>query len=137
MQRRKAVLCMHICNGRGIAAVWRFPSDEFKSSWISEKCFTNGSVQCTTFWNDAILSHADLSASDYFRRLELVQLLIHTIWNDSYFPDTILFIDEVTFTREVVINPHNARTRSLENIHTIVMSKVQQKYSVKIWAGIL
>lgn len=78
-----------------------------------------------------------LADGDYPLRVEFVRWMLDATQNDSQFPATVLFSDEACFTREGVVNTHNAHMWSSENPHITVSSKVQHRFSINIWAGIL
>ncbi|KFM75296.1 hypothetical protein X975_04385, partial [Stegodyphus mimosarum] len=53
------------------------------------------------------------------------------------FPATVLFLDHACFTRERMVNMHNMHVWLSENTHRTVLLKMQHKFGINIWVGIL
>ncbi|KAL2731730.1 transposase-like protein, partial [Vespula squamosa] len=66
----------------------------------------------------------------------MINLLQISIAN-QHFLSTILFTDEVEFSRDGIMNFHNAHHWAEDNPHAILHSKHQQQLNVNLWAEIL
>lgn len=73
-----------------------------------------------------------LGEADYAHLAEFVRWMFDDTRNDTQFPETVLFSDEVCFKREVVVNTHNTHMSSSENPHSTASSKVQHKLDINI-----
>ncbi|GFV28514.1 uncharacterized protein TNCV_3984651 [Trichonephila clavipes] len=54
-----------------------------------------------------------------------------------HFVSSVLFCDEATFSREGVLNTHNAHMWALNNPHSTRPRAMQQRFTVNVWAGIV
>lgn len=96
-------------------------------------------VEGSICWKDAVLPLGDdltpircrLSPSGRYRKL---QVCYH---NCAQFSATVLLLEKACFTREGVVRTHKRHMWSSKNLPITVSSKVQYKFSVNIWAGIL
>ncbi|GBM11271.1 hypothetical protein AVEN_267832-1 [Araneus ventricosus] len=79
-----------------------------------------------------------LTEDDYLHREQFVSwMLAVTTHSNPQFPATVLFTDEASFTREGIVNTHNAHMWAMDNPHASVLWKSQQRFSVNVWAVIL
>ena len=58
-----------------------------------------------------------LNEEDFAARLASAHWYLEMRARDPRFPDTVLFIEEATFTREGMFNSHNSHVWSTENPH--------------------
>ncbi|GFQ70916.1 transposable element Tcb1 transposase [Trichonephila clavata] len=54
-----------------------------------------------------------------------------------HFASTVLFCDEAIFSREGVLNAHNAHMWALSNTHSTQPRAAQQSFTVNVWASIM
>ncbi|KAL2711945.1 hypothetical protein V1478_018180 [Vespula squamosa] len=85
--------------------------------------------------------HERLQNAGSFKKLVLdngrsINLLQISIANQRFL-STILFTDEVEFSRDGIMNFHNAHHWSEDNPRAILHSKQQQQLNVNLWAEIL
>ncbi|KAJ8953310.1 hypothetical protein NQ318_012104 [Aromia moschata] len=78
-----------------------------------------------------------LQPQDYPLRMDFCQLMLDFHHRNIDFVCTILFTDEVTFTRDGILNLHNMHQWSDENPHPIIESHHQQTFLVNVWGGIV
>jgi hypothetical protein len=56
---------------------------------------------------------------------------------DPDFLSCVLFMDEAAFTLDSIVNFHNLHTSADVSPHNILESRHQQRFPLKIWAGVL
>ncbi|GFW46040.1 DUF4817 domain-containing protein [Trichonephila clavipes] len=78
-----------------------------------------------------------LQPDDPPRRVTFAQWFLNQIAADMHFASSMLFCDEATFSREGVINTHNAHMWALNNPHSTQPRAMQQRFTVNVWAGIV
>jgi Transposase. len=78
-----------------------------------------------------------LMPEDLPRRLEFCRIILNHHQHNVEFISSILFTDEATFTRDGLLNLHNAHAWSDENPHATIDSHHQHRFSVNVWAGII
>lgn len=79
----------------------------------------------------------ELYVKDKPRRLEYCRWLLNATEEDYYFVKNILFTDECIFQNNGLNNRHNSHYWATENPHCMLQARIQGKWSVKVWAGIL
>lgn len=78
-----------------------------------------------------------LKVEDYPRRVQFCQWYLQRCIIQPQFPNMVLFSDECTFTREGILNMHNAHLWADENPKEKVVRSYQERFQVNIWAGII
>ena len=63
--------------------------------------------------------------------------LCHWIKAHPELLSVILFTDEASFTRDGINNSRNSLTRSRDNPHETSVTKLQKRFSVNVWCGLL
>jgi hypothetical protein len=81
--------------------------------------------------------HQGLEPRDYPVRLDFCNWLLLNIEADEHFLMNILWSDESQFTRDGVVNTHNAHYWSVENPHWLRETHHQVNWRVNVWCGIL
>ena len=56
--------------------------------------------------------------------------------NNPQFHNSVLFTDELSFTKECLFNTHNEHVWAGNNPHLTTLSKYQERFSVNVSAGI-
>lgn len=72
---------------------------------------------------------------DEERRFDFCNSILNNLENNPSFVNDILWSDECQFTRQGVVNTHNAHYWSLENPHIIRPNRHQVRWSVNVWCG--
>lgn len=66
-----------------------------------------------------------------------MNLYLNISRNNVNFVSTILFTNEATFQRHCLINLRNPHSWAEENPHAVCKTKLQHKFSLNVWAGIV
>lgn len=78
-----------------------------------------------------------LIPADYPSRQQFCEWFLNRINEENHFATNVLVTDECCFSREGVLNFHNAHVWADENPHSIRQNNFQQKFRLNLWAGIL
>jgi hypothetical protein len=78
-----------------------------------------------------------LVPEDYPKRTEFCQWFQHQQDRNELFSRNILACDESLFTRDGIMNYHNAHVWADANPHVIRQGRFQSRFSINLWAGIL
>jgi hypothetical protein len=81
--------------------------------------------------------HQGLEDRDYPCRVDFCNWLTLNIEQQDDFLSNILWTDESQFTRDGVVNTHNAHYWSVENPHWLRETRHQVNWRVNVWCGIL
>lgn len=79
----------------------------------------------------------ELTENDRPLRVTFCTWFRQRVANDVHFCAKVLFTDECCFTRNGIINFHNAHNWSDVNPHATRQQRFQHRFSVNVWAGIL
>ena len=78
-----------------------------------------------------------LNEDDFAPRFTFAHWYLEMCARDPHFPDTLLFTDVVTFTREGIFNSHNSHVWSTDNPHATSTHASQVRFSVNVSASIV
>ena len=82
------------------------------------------------------MTHQELGDADVNRRLGLCLWAFDKVDEDNFY-DIILFSDESTFHKNGLVNRHNFRYYSDENLQSLRTLDHLHRRSVNVWGGIL
>lgn len=79
----------------------------------------------------------ELKPADLPKRSEFCRWILQEFRQNPQFLETLLFTDEVCFTKDGVLNLHNLHKWADENPRFIRPTKSQYRFSKNVWAGVI
>ena len=80
--------------------------------------------------------HQGLLQQDYARRMDFCNWMLPQLVANQDFLQSVLFTDEANFSRDGVVNIHNAHYWSPVNPHWLREARHQERWSVNVWCGV-
>ena len=77
-----------------------------------------------------------LKDDGYSHRQHFVSWMLQSITNNPHFLNSVLLLDEVSFTREGIFYTHNEHVWTGRNPQLTASPKHKEKFPVSVWAGI-
>jgi hypothetical protein len=78
-----------------------------------------------------------MGPADYPRRQEFSQWFLQRCAAEPLFPSIVIFTDQASFTREIIINRHKNHAWADENPHATLEQGYHQRFSISVWCGIV
>ncbi|GLV37259.1 hypothetical protein CBL_01912 [Carabus blaptoides fortunei] len=98
--------------------------------------YTNAEM-CDMYYVCVFMKNDTLLPVDFPQRVALYQWMQDKIAQNPQFLAQVVYIDEITFTRNAIINFHISHIWAEENPHEIMDGRHQHQFSVNVWAEIV